>query len=224
MEAWNKILHGVASSLILFIKILTTYYMSSVVLGSEDTEIISNLWSQDHSLQKEQICVCLCIYICMHVRCLVAQSCLTFCDPIDCSLPSSSVHEDSPDKNTEVGCHSLLQGIFLAQGSNPGLPHCRQILHRLSHQGSPYVCIHIWYEVKWSEVKLLSHVWLFVTLWTVAYQDPQFMGFSRQEYWSGLPFPSPGDLPDLGIEPRSPALQADSFPSEPPGKPTWYMG
>ena len=45
------------------------------------------------------------------------------------------------------------------------------------------------------------------------------MGFSRQEYWSGLPFPSPGDLPDPGIEPRSPALQADTLPSEPPGKP-----
>ena len=51
-------------------------------------------------------------------------------------------------------------------------------------------------EVKWSEVKLLSHVRLFATPWTVAYQAPQSMGFSRQEYWSGLPFPSPGDLPD----------------------------
>ena len=48
---------------------------------------------------------------------------------------------------------------------------------------------------------------------------PLFMGFSRQEYWSGLPFPSLGDLPDPGIEPGSPALQADSLPSEPPGKP-----
>ena len=62
------------------------------------------------------------------------------------------------------------------------------------------------YEVKWSEVKSLSHVRLFVTPWTVAYQDPQSMGFSRQEYWSGLPFPSAGDLPDPGIKPESPAL------------------
>ena len=61
-------------------------------------------------------------------------------------------------------------------------------------------------EVKWNEVKLLSCVWLFATTWIVAYQDPQSMGFSKQEYWSGLPFPSPGDLPDLGIEPGSPAL------------------
>ena len=53
-----------------------------------------------------------------------------------------------------------------------------------------------------------------VTSWTVACQDPLSMGFSRQEYWSGWPFPSPGDLPDPGIEPRSPALQADSLPTE----------
>ena len=58
-----------------------------------------------------------------------------------------------------------------------------------------------------------------VTLWTVACQAPLSMRFSRQEYWSGLPRPPPGDLPNPGIKPRSPALQAESFPSEPPGKP-----
>ena len=63
-----------------------------------------------------------------------------------------------------------------------------------------------------------SRVRLFATPWTVAYQARQFMEFSRQGYWSGLPFPSPRDLPDPGIEPRSPALQADTLPSEPPGK------
>ena len=68
-------------------------------------------------------------------------------------------------------------------------------------------------------MKLLSHVRLFATPWTVAYQAPPSMGFSRQECWSGLPFPSPGGLPDPGIEPGSPALQADALPSEPPGKP-----
>ena len=57
-----------------------------------------------------------------------------------------------------------------------------------------------------------------MTPWTVAYQAPPSMGFSRQECWSGLPFPSPGDLPDPETEPRSPALQADALPSEPPGK------
>ena len=59
----------------------------------------------------------------------------------------------------------------------------------------------------------------FVTPWTVAYQASLSMEFFRQEYWSGLPFPSPGDLPDPGIKPRSPTLQADTSPSEPPGKP-----
>ena len=59
---------------------------------------------------------------------------------------------------------------------------------------------------------------LFVIPWTVACQAPLFMGFSRQEYWSGLPFPSAGDLPQSGIKPRSPALQKDSLPSEPLGK------
>ena len=65
----------------------------------------------------------------------------------------------------------------------------------------------------------ISCVQLFATPWTVAHQAPTSMGFSRQEYWSGLPFASPGDLPNPGIEPRSPALQADALTSEPPGKP-----
>ena len=69
------------------------------------------------------------------------------------------------------------------------------------------------------KVKSLSRVRLFVTPWTVAYQAPLSMGFSRQEYWSGLPFPSPGDLPDLGIKPGFPALEADALTSELPGKP-----
>ena len=69
--------------------------------------------------------------------CLVAQSCLTLCDPMDYSPPVSSVHGDSPGKNTGMGCHALLQGIFPTQGLNPGLLHCRWTLYRLSHQGSP---------------------------------------------------------------------------------------
>ena len=66
-------------------------------------------------------------------------------------------------------------------------------------------------------MKSLSRVQLFATPWTVAYQAPPSVRFSRQEYWSGLPFPSP-DLPNPGIEPGSPTLQADALPSEPPGK------
>ena len=69
------------------------------------------------------------------------------------------------------------------------------------------------------KVKSLSHVRLFVIPWTIVYQAPPSTGFSRQEYWSGLPFPSPGYLPDPGIEPWFPTLQADSSPSEPPGNP-----
>ena len=67
-------------------------------------------------------------------------------------------------------------------------------------------------------VKSLSCVRFFATPWTVAYQASPSIEFSRQEYWSGLPFPSPGDLPDPGIKPRSPGLQADALPSEPEGK------
>ena len=66
------------------------------------------------------------------------------------------------------------------------------------------------------KVKSLSCVQLFATPWTIAHQAPLSMGFSKQEYWSGLPFPSPGDLPNPGIEPRSPTLQADALTSEPP--------
>ena len=64
------------------------------------------------------------------------------------------------------------------------------------------------------KVKSLSRVRLFATPWTIAHQAPPSMGFSRQEYWSGLPFPSPGDLPKRGIEPRSPALWADALTAE----------
>ena len=69
------------------------------------------------------------------------------------------------------------------------------------------------------KVKSLSCVQLFATPWTAAYKAPPSMGFSRQEYWSGVSFPSPGDLPNPGIEPQSPALEADALTSEPPGKP-----
>ena len=74
------------------------------------------------------------------------------------------------------------------------------------------------------KVKSLSHVRLFATPWTVAYQAPLSMEFFGQECWSGLPFLSPGNLPDPGIEPESPTLQADALPSEPPGKPKTQKG
>ena len=77
---------------------------------------------------------------------------------------------------------------------------------------------HLILESERKKGKSLSHVRLFASPWTVAHQAPLSLGFSRQEHWSGLPFPSPGDLPNLGIEPGSPALQADALSSEPLGK------
>ena len=71
-----------------------------------------------------------------HVLGLLAQLYLTLCNPMDYSVPGYSVHGESPGKNTGVGCHFPLQGIFPTQGSNPGLPHCRSILYQLSHKGS----------------------------------------------------------------------------------------
>ena len=89
-------------------------------------------------INRSLICGYTGVHICVKsVKVLVAQSCLILCDPMDCSPPGSSVHGDSPGKNTGVGCHALLQGIFPTQGSNPGLLHCRWILYRLSHQESP---------------------------------------------------------------------------------------
>ena len=73
------------------------------------------------------------------------------------------------------------------------------------------------------KVKSLSCVQLFATPWTAAYKAPPSMGFSRQEYWCGLPFPSLGDIPNPGIEPQSPAFQADALTSESSGKPSTWM-
>ena len=139
---------------------------------------------------------------------------------------------NSQGENSGVGSHSLLQGIFLTQGSNPGLLHCRQILYCLSHPGSP--CIYMFCAVSscfscvWLLPERRRHAWRdarrnawglpwwwsssirCLTVWTVAHQ---FMGFSSQKYWSGLLCPPPGDLPDPGVglmSLMSPAL-ADRF-------------
>ena len=88
--------------------------------------------------------------------CVVAQSCLTVCHAIDCSRQALLCPWNSAGKNTVVGCHSLLQGIFLTQGWNPGLLHCGQILHHLSHQ--------------FGSLQSLSCVRLFATPWIAARQ------------------------------------------------------
>ena len=155
--------------------------------------------------------------------CLHAQSCLTLCDPIGCSLPGSS------------SVHGILQARILGwvaisyfRGSSPPRDRthlfCVSCIDRwiLYHwaPGDPTKSIKDVITAEWASewVKSLSRVWLFATPWTLARQVPLSTEFPRQEYWSGLPLPSPGDLPDLGTEPRSPALQADTLLSEPPGK------
>ena len=111
--------------------------------------------------------------------------------------------------------------IFTLKGSLRTLENRDPVLTHVSvncgYTRGSWVCIRACCESE--KVKSLSRVQLFATPWTVAYQAPPSMGFSKQEYWSGVPFPSPGHLPDPGIEPGSPALQADALPSEPPGKP-----
>ena len=123
------------------------------------------------------------------VKKLATQLCPILCDPVDCSPPGSSIH-----------------GILQAR-----------ILEWVAiFFSSKLTCVLSRLKVK---VKSLSRVQLFATPGTIAGQALLCKEFSRQECWSGLPFPSPGDLPHPGIEPRSPALQTDSLPSEPPGKP-----
>ena len=109
-----------------------------------------------------------------------------------------------------------LQWTFHLFIFTPNITSLPKELRAATHLSMPSLPLRLSWNIK---VKLFSHVWLFATLWTVAYQDPLSMGFFRQEYWSGFPFPSPGDLPYPGIEPRSPTLCADALPSGPPGKP-----
>ena len=93
--------------------------------------------------------------------CLVTQSCQTFCNPMDCSWPGYSVHGDSPGKNTGVGCHALLQGIFPTQESNPGLLHCRWTLYHLSHQGSTWILE--WVAYPFSRGRSWPRNWIWVS-------------------------------------------------------------
>ena len=146
---------------------------------------------------------------------LVTQLCLIVCDPMDCSLPSSSVYEILQTRTLKWEAISFSRGSSWVK---PGSPALQKILYRLSHQGSPPLSVLL--------LLLLSHfscVWLCVTPWTVACQARLSMGFSRQQYWSDLPCPPPQDLPHPGTEPGSPALQADSLPLSHQGSPSLYI-
>ena len=112
------------------------------------------------------------------------QSCLTLCDPMDCSLPGSPV---------------------------PGILQARTL---------EWVAISFSNAWKWKvKVKSLSRVWLLATPWTAAYQALPSMGFSGQQYWSGVPLPSPGDLPDSETDIMPSVLAGRFFTTEPPGNP-----
>ena len=148
--------------------------------------------------------------------CSVTQSCPALCDPMECSPPGSSVHGISRQEYW-MGCHDLLHGIFSTQGSNLCLLcllHWQVDSLPLNYLQSPYTykCV----------LSCFSCIRLFATLWTVAHQAPLSMGFSRQEYWSGLPCPPPRHLPNPGIKPASPVSPAWTgrfFTTEAPGKP-----
>ena len=129
---------------------------------------------------------------------------------------------DSPGKNTGVGCHFLLQCMKVKSESE--VAHSCPTLSNPMDCSPPGSCVHeavtTVKSVNLFGGGLVSKLCLTLAIpWTVARQAPLSMGFSRQEYWSGLPFPSLGDLPNAGIEPESPALQADSLPLSHLGSP-----
>ena len=128
------------------------------------------------------------------MKVLVAQSCPILCDPMDYNPPGSSVHEILQARIPE-----WVAVLFSRGSSRP------RDWTEIYHIAGRFFTV--WAPREAHKVKSLSRVQPFVTPWTVAYQVPPSMGFSRQEYWSRLPFPSPGDLPNPGIEPRSPTLR-----------------
>ena len=120
------------------------------------------------------------------------------CNPMDCSQPGSSVHgilQARIQERVSISIRIGKEKVKLSLLADDMIIHTENLKSEVAQ-----LCLTL------------------CTPWTKAYQAPPFMEFSRQEYWSGLPFPSPGDLPNPGIEPRSPALQADTLPPEPPGK------
>ena len=154
---------------------------------------------------------------CVYVH---AQLCLTYCNIMDCSLPGSSDHGNFQARILEQVTISYSRGS--SQPRDQTHICCRfftNVPPAMPQEGWVKSIKNPWRTVSLhivSEVKLLSCIQFFATPWSAASQASLSMGFSRQEYWSGLPFPSPRDLPDSGIEPRSPMLQADALPSKPP--------
>ena len=196
----------------------------------------------------------------------VAQSCPTLRDPMDCSLPGSSIHGIFQARVLEWGAiaFSMLRtgqvqmsltskwiscGTFMIDYDSVikkkllGFPWNRIYLPHILLCLLPGWTIIFLYDHSFFLELLtdldfvslalcvhhvlccalsLSRAQFFASSWIVAHQAPRSVEFSRQEYWSGLPGPPPGDLPDPRIEPRSPTMQVDSLPPEPPGKPWVY--
>ena len=151
---------------------------------------------------------------------------IRICMPVQRTQVQSLVQEDPI-------CHGATKPVHHNYWNQSSRAHQLQLLSPWAitlKSACPRVCALQWEKpLQWEahvpqpkvKVKSLSRVRLFATPWTVAYKAPPSMGFSRQEYyWSGLPFPSPGDLPNPRIEPGSPTLQADALLSELPGKPS----
>ena len=146
--------------------------------------------------------MCVCVRMCVCV--FVIQLCQTLCDPMECSLPGSSVH-GIPQVRILEWVAIPFSGGSSWPGVTPGSP-ALQADSIIWAPGKRHICVCCCCCAQ-------------TCPWTAARQAPPWVGFSKQEYWSGLPCPPPGNLPNPGIEPRSPTLQADSLPSEPPGKP-----
>ena len=121
---------------------------------------------------------------------------------LDCFLRGryTHTHTHTHTKEVKIKCYCTLETQF-AKTCDQG----KMLKYQIQVASYKPLKVKVW------KCYSLRHVWLFVTPWTVAHQVPLFMDFSRQGYWSGLPFPSPGDFLHPGIEPRSSALQADSF-------------
>ena len=144
----------------------------------------------------------------MKLKLLLIQTCLTLCSPMDSSLSGSSVHGILQARILEWVIHSLLPG------SSP--PRDQTQVSCIAGRFFTIWAAREAHMFSYCMLSLFSHVQLFVTSWTVAHQAPLSMGFSRQEYWSGLPFPSPGDLPDPEVESlplKSSALAGRFFPT-----------
>ena len=154
-----------------------------------------------------------------HQRIIALQYCVCFCHTLG-SLPASAPTPDSSVLSRTSSSASGVPGSGWPSSPSSGYSFlCPQALSVVTVQPTALLHLVISHKTReWvSQWKLLSRVRLFVTPWTI-----HFMAFSRPEYWSGQPFPSPEYLPNPGIEPRSPTLQADSLPAEPQGAKTWY--